>query len=60
MAAFEKLSKVLFGGDVVAADIKTMPGTEPELTRDQLAKSLLDSMQRVGLAKDGKLVDPNR
>jgi hypothetical protein len=60
MASFEKLSKVLFAGDVVATDFKTMPGTGSNLSRDQLAKSLLDSMQRVGLVRDGKLVDPNQ
>ncbi len=57
MAEFDQLAKVLFEGEVVASDFKTMPGTDTTLTRDQLAKSLLESMERVGLVVGGKLVD---
>ncbi len=60
MSDFDKLAEVLFEGDKVATDFKTMPGTGDSFTRDDLAKSLLDSMARVGLIKDGGLVDHNR
>ena len=58
MAEFEKLSQVLFGGKSIATDFKTMPGTEARFTRDELAASLLESMERVGLIEDGQLVNP--
>jgi hypothetical protein len=60
MAAFENLSKVLFEGDVIASDFKTMPGTGANVSRDQLAQALLESMERVGLVKNGVLVDHNQ
>lgn len=60
MSEFDELAKVLFDGDVVATDFKTMPGTGADLSRDQMAKSLLESMTRVGLVRDGKLVNPDR
>lgn len=60
MSDFEKLSQVLFEGEVVASDFKTMPGTDTHLTRDQMAKSLLESMERMGIVRDGKLVDLNQ
>jgi hypothetical protein len=60
MTHFDKLAKVLFDGDTVARDFKTMPGTSTEYSRDELAKSLLESMQRMGLIVDDKLVDPNQ
>jgi hypothetical protein len=58
MSKFDELSRVLFEGDVVATDFKTMPGTGENLSRDEMADELLRSMNRVGLVKDGKLVDP--
>lgn len=60
MTAFERLSKVLFGGNRVAADFKTMPGTGASYSRDELAQELLDSLERVGLVKDGQLVRLNQ
>jgi hypothetical protein len=60
MSKFDELSKVLFEGEVVATDFKTMPGTGANLTRDQMAGSLLESMKRVGLVQDGKLVNQDR
>jgi hypothetical protein len=57
MSKFDELARVLFEGDVVATDFKTMPGTGAD-SRDQMAKSLLESMKRVGLVRDGKLVSP--
>lgn len=57
MQDFEKLAKTLFEGDVIASDFKTMPGTNTKFSRDHLAKSLLNSMRRMGLIVDGKLVD---
>jgi hypothetical protein len=60
MAEFDELANVLFEGDVVASDIKTMPGTGTNLSRDEMAKSLIESMRRVGLVKNGSLVDPNK
>jgi hypothetical protein len=60
MSKFDELSKILFEGEVVATDFKTMPGTETNLSRDQMAKSLLESMERMGIIRDGALVDLNR
>lgn len=60
MSKFDELSKVLFEGDVIATDFKTMPGTAADLGRDHLANSLLESMKRVGLVKDGKLVNQDQ
>lgn len=60
MAEFEELAKVLFEGDSVASDIKTMPGTGTNLSRDAMANSLLESMKRVGLVNNGSLADPNK
>jgi hypothetical protein len=60
MSKFDELSKVLFGGDVVATDFKTMPGPATNLSRDHLANSLLESMKRVGLVKGGELVNQDR
>ena len=60
MSEFDELSKVLFEGKIVASDFKTMPGTGTNLSRDQMAKSLLESMERMGIIRDGALVDLNR
>ena len=60
MSKFDELSKVLFEGETVACDFKTMPGTAPALSRDEMAKELLESMARMGLVKDGKLAPPPR
>jgi hypothetical protein len=57
MAEFDQLASVLFDGPVAARDFKTMPGTETGHSRDVLANSLLESMQRVGLIVDGKLTN---
>lgn len=53
---FDRLNKILYEGDVVASDFKAMRGTDSSLTRDQLAKVLIESMERTGLVVDGKLV----
>lgn len=60
MSKFDELSKVLFGGEVIATDFKTMPGPATNLSRDHLANSLLKSLKRVGLVKDGKLVNQDQ
>jgi len=60
MSKFNELAKVLFDGEVIAADFKTMPGPEADLSRDHMAKSLLESMERMKLVENGRLVDPNR
>lgn len=57
MGHFEKLAAVLFEGEVVACDFKTMPGTNTTQSRDDLAKALLESMTRMGLIVDGKLTN---
>ena len=57
MAEFERLAKILFEGEVTAGDFKTMPGTSTKFSRDHLAKSLLDSMRRMGLVVHDRLVD---
>jgi hypothetical protein len=57
MAEFDQLASILFEGDVKAPDFKTMPGTATNVSRDELARSLLESMQRMGLVVDGKLTN---
>lgn len=56
VGAFERLASVLFDGDVRAADVKVVPGTGAGTGRDGLSQALLDSMERVGLVRDGRLV----
>lgn len=53
------LADILYGGEVKAVDFKTMPGLGTDFTRDQLAKSLHDSMRRMGVIDGGKLIDKN-
>jgi hypothetical protein len=60
MSEFDDLSKILFEGEIIATDFKTMPGTGTSLSRDQMANSLLESMKRMGIIRDGALVDLNR
>ncbi len=55
----EDLSKVLFEGETAVVDIKTMPGTDLNVDPDTVALSLWQSMMRVGLIADGKLVHKN-
>jgi hypothetical protein len=57
MADFDKLAAALYDGPVKASDIKTMAGTDPSVSRDELSKTLLDSMIRMGLVVDGHLVN---
>ena len=57
MGEFEKLAKALYEGDVVASDLKILAGTNPHVSRDELAKALFDSLTRVGLIVDGTLVN---
>lgn len=54
---FDTLTQILFEGEVRAFDVKTMPGTDETASRDHLAGALLASMQRMGIVKDGALVD---
>lgn len=56
---FDRLSEVLFAGDVRASDFKIMPGSDESLSRDEIALSILSSMERMGLVQDGNLVDKN-
>jgi hypothetical protein len=53
----DRLATVLFEGQHKVSDFKTMPGTRADLSQDELAVSLLRSMERMGLVKDGQLVD---
>jgi hypothetical protein len=57
MADFDKLASVLYDGHVRVSDIKCMAGTNPNVSRDELAKSLLESMHRMGLIVDGHLIN---
>lgn len=57
MGEFDRLAAILFEGDTVALDFKTMAGTDPKATRDDVAKVLRESMERMGLIVDGKLVN---
>jgi len=57
---FKELSDVLYGGKVVAADFKTMPGTRSDLSMDELANSLLNSLVRSGIVVSGELVNKNK
>lgn len=52
---FDSLSEVLFEGDNKAADIKTMPGSSKDHTREESAKELLESLRRMGIVKNGTL-----
>ncbi|MEO9469196.1 hypothetical protein [Parasphingorhabdus sp.] len=56
---FEKLNETLFGGTVKAADFKTLGGFHPDTNRESMAKELLESMARVGITRDGELLDVN-
>jgi hypothetical protein len=57
MADFDKLATALYDGPVKASDIKTLAGTDPTISRDDLSKTLLDSMSRMGLIVDGHLIN---
>ncbi len=57
MAEFDRLASILFEGDVRAPDFKTMSGTATNVSRDELSRSLLESMQRMGLVVDGHLTN---
>jgi hypothetical protein len=59
-ADFDKLASTLFDGEEKVADIKFMPGLKPDMERDHLATTLWNSMKRVGLIVDGKIVNRNR
>jgi len=54
---FDELAEVLFNGENPISDIKTMPGTDKDISREDVATELLASMARVGILKDGKVVD---
>jgi hypothetical protein len=55
----DDLSAVLFEGPSRAWDVKTMAGSDGTVTEEQVAEALLASMLRMGLVKDGVLVDKN-
>lgn len=55
----EELAKVLFDGDNPISDVKLMPGTDPTVSPDHVAEELWRSMERVGLIRDGKVVNRN-
>ncbi len=56
---FDTLAEILFQKGVKAADIKTMPGFAGEHAKEEAAAILLDSMNRMGIIKDGELVNLN-
>ena len=58
--SFDELARVLFDGEHVASDIKTLPGVNENVSLDHAAWALLASMKRTGLVKDGVLVNKNR
>lgn len=53
------LASLLFDGEHAARDFKLMPGADIDISVEEVAKELLESMHRVGVAIDGKLVNPN-
>lgn len=57
---FDALASVLFDGPVRVDDIKTMAGSDVTATREQVSIELTASLLRMGLVKDGKLVDKNK
>ena len=56
---FVALNTALFGGRAKAADLKIMPGSA-SFGRERRAQVLLESMIRLGIVKDGLLVDLDR
>ncbi|MGD9471760.1 MAG: hypothetical protein AB7G24_09180 [Novosphingobium sp.] len=52
---FEQLAAALYSGPVKAVDFKTMPGDNPDITREVRADALLASMQRLGIVENGTL-----
>ncbi len=59
VSAFEALAATLFDGEVRAADVKLVEGTDPGRGREELAAALAASMERVGLTRDALLVRPD-
>jgi hypothetical protein len=57
---FDTLASILFDGKTRVADFKTILGSETNVTREQLAKTLIKSMERMGLVKNGVLEDKNK
>ena len=50
------LAEALFDGDIVAEDFKVMPGSHPDLSAEEAAKVLYESMQRMGIISNGHIV----
>lgn len=55
----EELADILFEQECSVSDVKIMPGIDPMASPDRVAKELWQSMERMGLIKDGKIVDRN-
>jgi len=53
------LAEALYDGEVVADDFKVMPGSSEELSEEQSAKVLYESMRRMGVINDGRLAKVN-
>lgn len=58
--SFEKLCKILFEGENGVSNFHATAGSDKPLSKDMLSKSIIDSMERLGLVKDGQLVNPNK
>jgi hypothetical protein len=55
-----RLSDLLFTGPVTASDFNVVEGTSTDVSTERLALSLTESLSRVGLVRDGVLLDVNR
>jgi hypothetical protein len=51
MSYFETLALVLFEGRAPVADFRAVNGTDPSISREDAAKALLESMERLGLLR---------
>lgn len=58
MENLDTLSKILFEGEEKVLDIKAMPGSSEEVSVEEDAKCLLDSMKRMGIVVGDKLSEP--
>ncbi|NIY77952.1 hypothetical protein HCZ23_00510 [Celeribacter sp. HF31] len=57
--AFDDLAKTLFAGENTVTDVKLMPGTKKDVSVEELSGALWQSMERMGLIKDGVLINKN-
>lgn len=55
-----RLSGLLFGGPVRVSNFKIVEGTSTEVSVERLALSLMESLTRTGIVRNGVLLDVNR